>query len=188
MTDRAAGMTRAKRAINDEKYQRVRAVIAQIREQCRDEDLKASVIARRAGVHRSFVGNHLQAEIAHAKAEIQSRFIAGLNGQSALTAASLRVELETAKHQAREARREIRAAKERLARALGDEVAAKHPEHSNSATTGTRLQAEIEQLVADQVQLRSRLRDTEEELHAARRLNRTLMREQNSISSRGANQ
>jgi len=110
------GMTEAKRAINDEKYQRVRAVIAQSREQGRDEHLKASVIARRAEVHRSFVSNHFAADIAHAKSEVQSRFIAGLNGHAALTAASLRVELETAKHQAREAQREIRALKERLAR------------------------------------------------------------------------
>ncbi|MGH2886232.1 MAG: hypothetical protein ACRDPA_26635, partial [Solirubrobacteraceae bacterium] len=100
----------------------------------------------------------------HAKAEVQSRFIAGLDGQTALTAASLRVELETAKHQAREAQRETRALKERLARALGDEVAAEHPEHGSSASTLSHLQGEIQRLLADQVQLRSRLRDTEEEL------------------------
>ena len=73
-------MTAAKRAINDEKHQRVRAVIAQIRDHGQDDDLKATVIARRAYVHRSFVSNHFAAEIAHAKAEIQARFIAGLGG------------------------------------------------------------------------------------------------------------
>ena len=57
-------MKGAKRTINGEKYERVRAVIAQIRDQGRDEDLKATVIARRAGVHRSFVANHFAAEIA----------------------------------------------------------------------------------------------------------------------------
>ena len=55
------------------------------------------------------MSNHFAGQIAHAKAEIQSRFIAGLSGQTALSAASLRVEMETAKHQAREAQREIRA-------------------------------------------------------------------------------
>jgi chromosome segregation ATPase len=173
-------MTRAKRAINDSKYQRVRAVIAQIREHGQDDDLKATVIARRAGVHRSFVSNHFAGEIDHARAEIQSRFIAGLSGQNALTAASLRVELETAKHQAREAQREIRALKERLARALGEEVAAEHPEHSTGVATITRLQAENEELLAAQTELRLQLRNAEEELEAARQLNRTLMREQNS--------
>jgi AraC-like DNA-binding protein len=182
MTDRAAGMTRAKRAINDEKHQRVDAVISQIREQGLDEDLKASVIARRAGVHRSFVTNHFAAEIGHAKAEIQSRFIVGLGGQNALSAASLRVELETAKHQARDAQREIHALRDRLARALGEEVAAEHPEHGTSSATITRLHTEIEQLLAAQVELRTRLRDAEEELDAARRLNRTLMRERNVIA------
>jgi len=179
MSDRARGMTQAKRAINDGKYQRVRAVIAQIREQGRDDELKATVIARRAGVHRSFVANHFGGEIAHARAEIQSRFIAGLGGQNALSAASLRVELESAKHQAREAQREITALKQRLARVLGEEVAAQHPEHGTSPTAIARLQSEVEQLLAAQAELRSRLRDSEEELDAARRLNRTLMRERN---------
>ena len=37
----------------------------------------------------------------------------------------------------------------------------------------------MEQLLAAQVELSRQLRDTEEELEAARRLNRTLMRERN---------
>jgi chromosome segregation ATPase len=182
MTERTVAMQHAKRAVNDGKYERVRAVIAQIREQGRDDELKATVIARRAGVHRSFVSAHFSGEIAHARAEIQSRFIAGLSAQNALTAASLRVELETAKHQAREARQEIATLKQRLSQTLGEEVAADHPEHGTSATTVTRLQSEIEQLLATQAELRSRLRDREEELDAARRLNRTLMREHNLTS------
>jgi hypothetical protein len=147
-----------------------------------DEELKAALIARRAGVHRSFVTNHFAAEVAHARAEIQSRFIAGLGGQTALTAASLRVELETAKHQAREAQRESTALKQRLARTLGEEVAVQHPEHAASPAAIIQLRIEVEQLLASQVELRSRLRDTEEELDAARRLNRTLMRERNLTS------
>lgn len=180
MTDRAAAMTGAKRAINGEKYERVRAVIAQIKDQGRDQDLKAAVIARRADVHRSFVSNHFAAEITHAKAEIQSRFIAGLAGQTALSAASLRVEMETAKHQARDGQQEIHLLKQRLARALGEEIAADHPEHAIAFATVKDLRAEVEQLMGVQIELRRRLRDTEEELEAARRLNRTLMREQNA--------
>lgn len=169
----------AKHAVNDGKYQRVRALIAQIREQGRDDELKATVIARRAGVHRSFVSNHFGGEIAHARAEIQSRFLAGLGAQTALTAASLRVELETAKHQARDAQREVAALRQRLARVVGDEVAAGHPEHDVSSASVARLHSQVEELVASQVELRSRLRESEEELDAARRLNRTLMRERN---------
>jgi hypothetical protein len=183
MTDGTAAMKGAKRVINDEKYERVRAVIKQIREQGRDDDLKATVIARRAGVHRSFVSNHFAAEITHAKAEIQSRFIAGLSGQTALSAASLRVEMETAKQQAREAQREIHELKARLARVLGDEVAVEHPEHGVASTVVNELQAEVQQLLALQVELRRQQRDTEEELEAARRLNRTLMRERNVNST-----
>jgi len=40
------------------------------------------------------VSNHFAGQIAHAQAEIQSRFIAGLSGQTAVSAASLRVEME----------------------------------------------------------------------------------------------
>ena len=173
-------MKTAKRRINSEKRERVRAVIVQIKDQGRDDHLKATVIARRAGVHRSFVSNHFAGQIAHAKAEIQSRFIAGLSGQTALSAASLRVEMETAKHQAREAQQEIRGLKARLARALGEEVAAEHPEHSVASAAVTDLRAQVEQLVGELGESRGRLRDTEEELEAARRLNRTLIRERNA--------
>ena len=183
MTDRSAAMTDAKRAINGEKYERVRAVIAQIRDQGRDDELKAAIVARRAGVHRTFVSGHFAAEITHARAEIQSRFMAGLDGQTALSAASLRVEMETAKHQAREAQQEIHALKARLARTLGEEVATNHPEHGAASGTWKELQAEVEQLLAAQVDLRRQLRDTEEELEAARRLNRTLMRERNTTAN-----
>ena len=180
MSDRAASMRTAKRLINSEKRERVIAVIAQIKDQGRDDQLKATVIARRAGVHRSFVSNHFAAQIAHAKTEIQSRFIAGLTGQTALSAASLRVEMETAKHQAREAQHEIRELKARLARALGEEIAAEHPEHGGTSATVNDLHAQIEQLLVSQSDLRRQLRDSEEELEAARRLNRTLIRERNS--------
>ncbi len=183
MTDRTAAMKDAKHTINGEKYERVRAVIAQIRDQGRDDELRATVIARRAGVHRSFVSSHFAADIAHAKAEIQSRFIAGLGGQTALSAASLRVEMETAKQQAREAQQEIRALKARLARTLGEEIAATHPEHDATSATVKELQAEVEQLLAEQADLRRQLRESEEELEAARRLNRTVMRERNMTAT-----
>ena len=138
------------------------------------------MIARRAGVHRSFVSKPLRRrDRSTPRAEIQSRFIAGLSGQTALSAASLRVEMETAKQQAREAHREIRALKAAARATLGEEVADAHPEHSATCGTVRELQAEVEQLLAAQVELRRQLRDTEEELEAARRLNRTLMRERN---------
>ena len=180
VSDREANMRTAKRLINSEKRERVIAVIAQIKDQGRDDQLKATVIARRAGVHRSFVSNHFAAQIAHARAEIQSRFIAGLTGQTALSAASLRVEMETAKHQAREAQIEIRALKTRLARSLGEEIASEHPEHNVSTATVQDLHAQIGQLLSGQDELRRQLRDSDEELQAARRLNRTLVRERNT--------
>jgi chromosome segregation ATPase len=180
MSDRTTSMKTAKRAINSDKHERVRAVIAQIKDQGRDDDLKTTIIARRAGVHRSFVSNHFAAQITHAKTEIQARFITGLGGQTALTAASLRVEMETAKQQARAAQQEIDRLKERLARTLGDEVAATHPEHGVASNAVNDLHAQVEQLLASEVELRRQLRDTTDELDAARALNRTLIRERNA--------
>lgn len=180
MSDRTGAMKTAKRAINTDKHARVQAVIAQIKAQGRDDDLKATIIARRAGVHRSFVSNHFAAQITHAKTEIQARFVTGLAGQTALTAASLRVEAETAKQQARASQDEIHQLKERLARALGNEVAAAHPEHDVSAGAVNDLHDQVERLLAGEIELRRQLRDTTDELDAARALNRTLIRERNS--------
>ena len=182
MSDRSENMKAAKRQINTDKHQRVAAVIAQIKDQGRDDDLKATIIARRAGVHRSFVANHFAAQITHAKTEIQARFTAGLSGQSALTAASLRVEMETAKQQARAAQQEIRLLKERLARALGAEVAAAHPDHTAAASAAADLHAQVQQLLANEAELRRQLRDAVDELEAARALNRTLIREHNTAT------
>ena len=143
-------------------------MIVQIKDQGREDHLKATVIARRAGVHRSFVSNHFAGQIAHAQAEIQSRFIAGLSGQTAVSAASLRVEMETAKHQAREAQEEIRSLKARLARALGEEVAAEHPEHSSRVRRRHRpTRRKSSSSSASSASHADRLRDTEEELEAA---------------------
>ena len=54
MSDRAASMTTAKRRINAEKHQRVTAVIAQIKNQGRDDQLKRrSSLAARGFTERS---------------------------------------------------------------------------------------------------------------------------------------
>ena len=184
MGDRAASMTTAKRRINTEKHERVQAVIAQIKDQGREDQLKATVIARRAGVHRSFVSNHFAGQIAHAQAEIQSRFHRRPERPDGAERRVAQGEMETAKHQAREAQQEIRDLKARLVRTLGEEVAGKHPEHSVPAAIVKDLHAQVEQLLVAQSDLHRRLGDTEEELEAARRLNRTLMRERNSIATK----
>ena len=91
-----------------------------------------------------------------------------------------RVDIETAKHQAREAQIEIHALKTRLARSSARGSPTKHLEHSDCPATVNELRAQVEQLLVSQSDLRRQLRDSEEELEAARRLNRTLMRERNS--------
>ena len=172
-------MKDAKRAINSAKHDRVRAVIAQIKDQGREDDLKATMIARRAGVHRSFVSNHFAAEIPHARAEIQSRFIAGLNGQTALSAASLGSRWKPPS--SKRAKRTRRSARSSSGSRKCSAMKSPTPIRSTAAPLCDRreLQAEVEQLLAAQVELSRQLRDTEEELEAARRLNRTLIRERN---------
>jgi len=73
--------------------------------------------------------------------------------------------------------------KARLARALGEEIAAAHPEHSLASAAVTDLRAQVDQLVGELGESRGRLRDTEEELAASRRLNRTLIRERNATAT-----
>jgi len=60
MTDRAVSMTRAKRALNDAKHQRVRAVITQIREQLVPGDVPDYTDVRCAGAQRVVANHRLQ--------------------------------------------------------------------------------------------------------------------------------
>jgi hypothetical protein len=145
-----------------------------------DDELKATVSERRAGVHRSFVSNHFAGQLPHANAEMKSQCIAGLDGQTALSAASLRVEMETDKHHADEAQQEILSLKGRLVRALGEQIAAKHPEHGVFSATVRTCAPRSSKLLVSHSGLGWQLRDTQEEIGAARRLNRMLIRERNS--------
>jgi hypothetical protein len=88
--------------------------------------------------------------------------------------------METAKQQARVAEQEIHRLKQRLARTLGDEVAATHPEHGIASGAVNELNLQVERLLATELDLRRQLRDTTDELDAARALNRTLIRERNA--------
>ena len=180
---RSDAMTEAKRQLNTQKHQRVAAVIQQIRDQGRDDELRPTIVARRAGVHRSFVTKHFASHLDLARADIQARFVAGLTGQTALTAASLRVEAETAKQQLRDAQAENLRLKRKLASALGAEVADEMQDARAETGTTKDLREHVELLLANEVDLRRQVRDLEEELDAARRLNRTLMREQNAGSA-----
>jgi hypothetical protein len=126
------------------------------------------------------VSDHFAAQIGQAKAGSSRGSSRGLIGQAALSAVSLRVEPEIARHQAREAREEVRVLKTRLARSLGEEIAVNHLEQSGSSATVEDELARIEQLLVSQRDLRRQLRDGEEELEAARCLNGTLIRERNS--------
>ena len=184
MSDRAASMNTARRRINSEKRERVQAVIVQIKDQGREDHPRR----RSSPAVREFTGRSEQplrrADRArpggdpvalHRRAERpdggERRVAQGRDGNRQAPSP-------------RSARKEIRSLKARLARALGEEVAAEHPEHSLASAAVTDLRAQVEQLVGELGESRGRLRDTEEELEAARRLNRTLIRERNATASR----
>lgn len=79
--------------------------------------------------------------------------------------------MEIDRHHVGDAQQEIVSLKGRVARALSVQIAAKHEKHGVfSATVTDRHAPQIEQLLVSQSDLRRQLRDSEEELEAARRL------------------
>lgn len=142
-----------------------------------------SEIARRAGVHRNYVAR-FRAEVEVAKAEVNRRFLAGTTGKTNLAAASLRAEHQLLKEQFRQQFDELARLRRRLGVELGAEVAADRSDANRTPETAALIK-ENEQLATRAVELEMALRMAEEELEAARRTNRQMMRERNL---RGANE
>jgi hypothetical protein len=136
-----------------------------------------SEIARRAGVHRNYVAN-FRGEVEVAKAEINRRFLSGATGKANLGAASLRAEHQLLKEQFRQQSDELARLRRRLSVELGAEVASERFE-ANRTPEAAALIRENEQLATRTVELEMALRMAEEELEAARRTNRQMMRERN---------
>jgi hypothetical protein len=86
-----------------------------------------SEIARRARVHRNYVGKNFTDAIAKAKAEVSKRHAAGKANKTALTIASIRADYENLRQHVGERERENRALRRRLAIQLGEEATAENP-------------------------------------------------------------
>jgi len=167
-----------KNGINAVKRQAVLEVIASMAREMDPALDNISEIARRAGVHRNYVGNNFTDAIAKAKAEVSTRYAAGQANKTTLTIASLRADHANLKQHASELERENRALRQRLAIQLGQEAAAEDPRLDQTAEV-VALRDERDALIDRVTELEIELQTTREELQASRNTNKRLMRERN---------
>lgn len=178
MSSRSDPMLNAKAGINARKRDSVLATIEKLKEAADIATLdNNSAIARLAGVHRNYVAA-FAADIEKARAEVNAAFMSGRTAKGNLAAASLRADYETLKQFAAQQSDELRRLRTRLAAVLGDEVAAEHLGTDHSAEV-VELRDANERLGNKVVELEIQLRDVQEELEAARRTTRRMMRERN---------
>jgi len=170
-------MRHAREGINERKRKAVENVIATMVRELDPALGNDSEIARRAGVHRNFVAK-FSAEIEVARAEVNRRYLTGQGSKAALSVAAIRADYETLKQHAAQLDRQNRALRKRLGIALGDEAV--------EADLGTDLRPALDALREQRdthavrvTELELELHGMHEELDAARRTNRRLMREQN---------
>lgn len=172
----------ARQGINGVKRQAVLDVIATMAREMDPALNNASEIARRAGVHRNYVGKNFTAAIATAKDEVGRRYTAGQSNKTALTLGSIRADYETLKQHTGEIERENRALRRRLAVQLGEEAAAEVPRLDQTPELMA-LRDERDNLVDRVSELEIKLQTAREELEASRNTTRRLMRERNLTSA-----
>ena len=140
------------------------------------EGPRPAVVARQAKVSRRFIYDHkeLLAEIELRQLEVSARFTTALDAGARLTAASVRADLEHAKAQNRRLQEENGRLMLRLSEALGEEVRAEMAGHG--VVEGNEvLLARVEELADQLLEAREDLRRRDDELHAAREINRGLL-------------
>lgn len=131
-----------------------------------------SVLARRAGVSRRFVYDHpeLRAEIACRTLQLADLHAGAVVASARTTAASLRANLENLKAKNHRLETDLASLRRRLSDLMGQEVLGEVGQVANPSTN-TRV-AELEQAVFDTEEMLTR---RNEELEAARQINRELM-------------
>ena len=182
MSSTAEAMIAAKAKRNEQKRESVLGVIRQTVEEMDPALRNYSEIARRAGVHRNYVAGRFAAEIELAQMELNRRYAAGTAYRQSMSVASLRAEHMMFKEQAQAQAKELARLRKRLGIELGREVAAEHlgldqtPELAALRDTNERLAARV-------TDLEIQLRDAQEDLEAARRTNKKLVRQLNGARS-----
>jgi len=132
-----------------------------------------SVLARRAGVSRRFIYDHpeLRAEIARRTAQLADRQAGAITASYRTTTASLQADLGNAKAASRRLQADLAALRRRLGELTGSQVFAETGQTPGTAASVARA-AELEQQLFD---AREALAQRDEELEAARQINRELM-------------
>jgi uncharacterized protein DUF6262 len=131
-----------------------------------------AVLARRAGVSRRFIYDHpeLRAEIARRTSQLADRQAGTIAASYRTTTASLHADLENAKAASRRLQAELAALRRRLGELTGQQILAETGHVLGTAASART--AEIEQQLFD---AREALAQRDEELEAARQINRELM-------------
>jgi AraC-like DNA-binding protein len=172
--------TKAKR--NEHKRESVLEVIRQMVEEMDPALGNYSEIARRAGVHRNYVAGRFAAEIELAQMEVNRRYATGTAYRHSMSVASLRAERTMFKEQSQAQAKELAHLRKRLGIELGREIAAEHLGLDQTPELAA-LRDTNEHLAARVTDLEIQLRDAQEDLEAARRTNKKLVRELNGARS-----
>lgn len=174
----ATALAEARRRDVARRRQRVHQALAEMRAQA--AEITISAVAARARVHRSFIHRHpdLRAAVI---AAAEDPATSGPAGASAVSRRSLLADNANLRDRARRLEQHAHSLEERLSELLGTQI---------SQRTGlgpppdvTALNDQISPLQQENLDLRRRAEEREEELAAAREANRRLMTELNKAQS-----
>jgi hypothetical protein len=173
---RAAAMAAGRRADTERRRQRVLKALEAAA--TAGEEVSVSVIARRAGVDRTFFYRHrdLLAQV-HAR---EAQPPAQPGGGPAVTRASLQADLLAAHERSARLAARIRQLENRLSEMLGEQ--AWHESGLSQADDLSHLRQQVTQLTDDNQQLRASLAERDQDLAAARAASRELMARLNARS------
>ncbi|MEX5709137.1 DUF6262 family protein [Parafrankia sp. FMc6] len=173
----AAALLQARRQDVARRRQRVHRALAELRTEA--TEVTVSSVARRAGVHRSFLHRH---------PDLRAAVLAAADGETAgdipsstASRRSLLADSTNLREQNRRLAQQIRALEDRLAGLLGE--AAFQRSGLGAPTDTAALQARIGELDQQVLDLRRLLEERDEELAAARDANRRLIAELNRPST-----
>jgi hypothetical protein len=166
--DAVARLTASRQAEGDRKLGQVRAALAQFERDA--ASFSNAELARAAEVSRRFLYAHREvlAEADAVRIRIAAARAAGTTASVAVTAASLRADLENARASNSRLRAQLTAAEARLAELLGAEAAA------DAGWIPPAVRRQLDEHTEQHQRDQARIRELEEELEQVRRLNREL--------------
>ena len=179
--ERAEPMSAARRLDTEHKRALVLGALDAVLESGRHPSV--AEVARRARVGPKFIYDHseLRAEIELRAAQSAARQSGEMAAAARVSAASLRAELENARAQNERLTRQLRALERRLSQAEGAHLVADEllPEGALAELADRQLAERVTELDSQLFEAREQLRETTEELEAARTINRELMQQAN---------